>query len=274
MTAMSRVGALILLGLLTAVLLGTPSVWARDRGVDGHFTHRRSSHFVLYQDVAIDRYSGPFGSRQFERDVLEVLEESFDRVVGVLGVRPLRPVEVVVYDPAVFDGQFAGLFGFRAAGFYHGVIRIRGGTRISTELVRTLHHEYVHAALDGAAPGVTLPAWLNEGLAEYFEALALGKRRLSAGEITVLGEGRRREALPSLAAMSGATFAPLAPEQASLAYLKSYALIEHLVRGYGEAGLRRFVAHVLRTGNVERAAERAFRRSPAELESALHGDLQ
>jgi len=272
MTRMIRAGPPFLAGLLTVLLLGTAS--ARDRGVDGHFSHRRSSHFVLYQDVAIQRYSGPLGSRQFERDVLEVLEESYDRLAGVLGVRPHRPVDVVVYDPAVFDGQFANLFGFRAAGFYHGVIRIRGGTRISTELVRTLHHEYVHAALDGAAPGVTLPAWLNEGLAEYFEGLAIGKRRLSRGELVVLGEAQRQGALPPLAAMSGTSFAPLAQEQASLAYLKSYALIEYLVRGYGEAGLRRFVAQVLRTGNVERAAERTFRQSTAELESSLHGELQ
>jgi hypothetical protein len=262
-----------LAGLVTLVLLGPSLAQGRDRGVDGHFSHRRSSHFVLYQDVAIERYSGPFGSRQFERDVLEVLEESYDELARALGVRPLRPVEVVVYDPAVFDGQFARLFGFRAAGFYHGVIRIRGGTRISTELLRTLRHEYVHAALDGAAPGVALPAWLNEGLAEYFEALAIGKRRLSRGELIVLAEALPRGALPRLEAMSGTSFAPLAEDQAALAYLKSYALIEHLARAYGEAALRRFVAQVLRTGNVERAAKRAFRRSTAELEASLHAEL-
>ena len=32
------------------------------------------------------------------------------------------------------------------------------------------------------------PAWLNEGLAEYVEALALGRRRLSAGQYRVLIE--------------------------------------------------------------------------------------
>jgi hypothetical protein len=265
---------LILSGLLLVALLGSGPALARDRGVDGHFSHRRSSHFVLYQDVAIDQYSGPSGSRQFERDVLQVLEEAYDQLAQVLGVRPLRPVEVVVYDPGAFDAHFAGLFGFRAAGFYHGVVRVRGGTRVSTELLQTLQHEYVHAALDGAAPGVPLPAWLNEGLAEYFEARVIGKRHLSRGELLVLSDAYRRSILPPLSAMRGLSFAPLSQEQASLAYLESYALIEHLVRRYGEPSLRRFVAQVLRTSNVDRALERTYRRSPAKLEADLHAELQ
>jgi hypothetical protein len=237
------------------------------------FNERRSAHFVLYQDVAIDRYSGPTGSRQFERDVLDVLEEAHDSVAELLGVRPVRPVEVVVYDENVFDAQFGELFGFSAAGFYHGQIRIRGAARLSEALLRTLRHEYVHAALDGAGSGPALPAWLNEGLAEWFEAAAAGKRLLDRGELTLLSDAHRRGALPSLEALSGPSFSRLPPEQASLAYLKSYALIEHLARLHGEALLRRFIVHVIRTGNVERALQQTYRRTAGEIERDLHGEL-
>ncbi len=252
------------------------SAWAAggEGSVDGHFSHRRSSHFVLFQDVGIDRYSGRFGSRRFERDVLEILEDSYDRMAKILGVRPRAPLEVVVYDPEVFQGQFADLFGFRAAGFYHGVIRVQGGSRISTELVRTLQHEYAHAALDNTAPGVVLPAWLNEGVAEYFEAIAVGKRRLSAGELHLLTEASRHGTLPSLAALQGRSFANLGPDRASLAYLKSYAMIEHLARRYGEASLKRFVSNTLRTGNVDGALQRACRRSAADIERDLHAEFR
>ena len=221
---MSRIALLPLATFLGLMVWGPGESPAKDRGADGHFSQRRSSHFVLYQDVAIDHYSGPTGSREFERGVLDALEDSFDRVVKLLGVRPVRPVEVVVYDAEVFDTRFRDLFGFRAAGFYHGIIRVRGATRLSNDLLRTLQHEYVHAALDGASTA-TLPAWLNEGLAEWVEGVAVGKRHLSHSELALLVEALRRGKLPTLASLQGKSFAGLTPEQASLAYLKSYAVI-------------------------------------------------
>jgi hypothetical protein len=269
--------AMIRLLLLALPLLLTPALregWARDGGADGQFSQRRSTHFVLYQDVAIDHYSGPSGTRQFEREVLGILEDAYDRVVTLLGVRPLRPVEVVVYDPGVFDARYRNLFSFRAAGFYAGLIRIRGDSRISTGLVRTLEHEYVHAALDAAAPRIVLPAWLNEGLAEWAEARAIEKRRLSRGEAALLVESLEQGTLPSLASLSGPSFGNLGPEQASLAYLKSYAMIEYLARQHGEPLLRRLVGHVVRTGNVPRAFVRTYRRSPEEIETGLHAELR
>ena len=47
---------------------------AQARGADGKFEKRASSHFVLYQDVAIDESSGLRGSRRFEQLVLAELE--------------------------------------------------------------------------------------------------------------------------------------------------------------------------------------------------------
>jgi hypothetical protein len=260
------------LGALWIALVPAGSA-GRDEGADGHFNHRRSSHFILYQDVDIDRYSGPRGSRQFERDVLEVLENAFDSASQTLGVRPVRPIDVVVYDSEIFDTQFSSLFGFRAAGFYHGVIRIRGGERVSTDLIRTLHHEYVHAAMDAAAPNVRLPAWLNEGLAEWFEGLAVGKRYLSKGEALHLAAAKRSGELPAIASLNGSSFSQMGPERARLAYLKSYAFIEYLVRKYGQPSLRRFVAGVMRTGNVDRSSERAYRRNPQQLEADFDKEL-
>ena len=260
------------LGISSLLVAGGAS--ARDEGADGHFSHRRSSHFVLYQDVDIDRYSGPHGSRRFERDVLEVLESAFDRTSKTLSVRPVRTIEVVVYDPEVFDAQFSSLFGFGAAGFYHGVIRIRGGKQVSTDLVRTLHHEYVHAALDAAGPNVTLPAWLNEGLAEWFEGISVGKRHLSRGEALRLASAKQKGELPALASLNGSSFAQMDRERARLAYLKSYAFVEYLVRKYGEPSLRRFVAGVIRTGNIERSMVRTYRRKPEQIEVDFDAELQ
>lgn len=246
---------------------------AAARGADGKFEKRTSSHFVLYQDVAIDEASGLRGSRRFEQLVLAELEAAYDRLQALLGLEPLRPLDVVIYDPEVFDRQFAGLFRFPAAGFYGGVICVRGDTVLGVELSRVLHHELVHAALDAAMPSTQLPAWLNEGLAEWFEARASGKRYLNERELAVLGHYHSQGALFPLAQLSEPSFSGFGPAAAQLAYLQSYGMLEHLSRLSGERALRVFVEEIVRTRNLPRALERAFRANLPELEAGFQAGL-
>jgi len=228
---------------------------------------------VLYQDVAIDESSGLRGSRRFEQLVLAELENAHDRLDALLGLEPPRPIQVVIYDPEVFDRQFAGLFRFPAAGFYGGVICVRGDTVLGVELSRVLHHELVHAALDAAMPSTRLPAWLNEGLAEWFEARASGKRYPTEREQAVLAHYFQQGALFSLAQLSTPSFQGLGPRAASLAYLQSYGMLEYLSRIAGERGIKIFVEEIVRTRNLPRASQRAFRADLGELEAGFHAEL-
>jgi hypothetical protein len=191
----------------------------------------------------------------------------------LLALRPSRKLSVSVWDPALFDAQFAGLFRFPAAGFYGGSIHVRGGDRVTESLVRVLHHELVHAALDAEAPNLILPAWLNEGLAEWFEARAVGKRALSGGEQSALERVARGGALASLAELSAPAFGGLRADAASLAYLQSYAFVDFLARTGGERSLVELWVAVLRSGSVERGVRRAFRRDLGELEQAFRQSL-
>jgi len=243
------------------------------RGADGKFEKRTSSHFVLYQDVAIDESSGLRGSRRFEQLVLAELETAYDRLHALLGLEPPRPIEVVIYDPVIFDRQFAGLFRFSAAGFYAGVIRVRGDTALGIALSRVLHHELVHAALDAAMPSTALPGWLNEGLAEWFEARASGKRHLSDRELAVLAHFRRQGGLFSLAQLSSPSFVRFGPDAAALAYLQSYGMLTYLARIGDERALRGLVEEIVRTRNLARAIQRAFRADLAELEAGFQAEL-
>jgi hypothetical protein len=259
-------------GLLAAALLAVPAP-ARDRGADGEWSERRSSHFVLLQDVAIDQRGGFGGSVRFERQVLATLEDAYDRLHALLGLRPDRPIVVQVYDPAIFDATFAGLFRFPAAGFYQGVIRIRGDTVVTLDLQRVLSHELVHAAFDALAPSLVLPAWLNEGVAEWFEARAVGKRLLSAGELAALQRASRAGALFGLPALSTPSFVGYDARAAGLAYLQSYGMIEHLARRHGERKLRDFVRDVVRGRRIDRPFERTYRFDLAELPGRFAADL-
>ena len=239
---------------------------AKNRGADGNFEKRVSSHFALYQDVAIDRTSGLRGSRHFENEVLATLETAYDQLDDWLGLRPDRRIDVVIYDPQIFDHHFGGLFRFSAAGFYSGTIHIRGAVQVHNALRRTLYHELVHAAFDAEAPAMELPGWLNEGLAEWFEARAVGKRQLSPGEYRVLSMLASQDRLFTLWQLSGASFGHLGPEPAQVAYLQSYAFIDYLTRSHGDRSLRRLCATLLRKRNLERAIRLTYRADLDDLE--------
>ncbi len=262
----ARAARLLIASLAMAMPLAALAIGDSGRGADGKFEKRSSSHFVLLQDVDIDRSSGFRGSRRFEQQLLAELEGAYKSLDERLGLRPERPIEVYVYDPAIFDAQFAGLFKFPAAGFYGGVIRVRGETVVTDALVRTLHHELVHAALDAEAPHLIHPAWLNEGLAEWFEARTIGKRRLSTREegylVNLAAEGR----LFSLADLSAPNFGHLGPNGARLAYLQSYAFMEYLARSHGERRLRDVVSEYVRSGDLHRAFRRTYRADLEQLE--------
>ena len=255
------------------VALAAGVALARDRGADGKWSTRRSSHFELFQDVALERYSGPDGSRAFETALLSVLESAHTRVRDGLGVEPRNRVRVFVYDPGVFDSAFSSRFGFRAAGFWDGAIQVRGGTRVSAQLVGTLTHEYVHAALASLAPPEIWPAWLNEGLAELFERASLGRVQLTTSEDAELrGAVARGQWIP-LANLGGSSFSQLGQADAQLAYLESFACAERMLRRYGRERVERLVEELAKTRMLERSLQRALRTDLATLEAELIAEL-
>jgi hypothetical protein len=180
---------------------------------------------------------------------------------------------VLVYDPARFDAAFAGQFRFPAAGFYQGVIRVRGDTQLTDRLSRVLHHELVHAALDAAAPTLWLPGWVNEGTAEWFEGRTGGEHRLGSQERAVLSALAQRGELYGLAALAPPTFAGFAPRPAQIAYLESHALIEFLARQRGEHSLANFIAALIRSRSLDRALRRVYKMDAAELEQRFLSEL-
>jgi len=259
--------------LVAACSLTLLPATARARGADGEFDQRRSSHFVLHQDVVIDQSGGLHGSRHFEQQVLVELERAYDALGEWLALRPRRRIDVVVYDPARFDAAFAGRFRFPAAGFYHGVIRVRGDTQLTVALSRVLHHELVHAALDAAAPTLWLPGWVNEGVAEWFEARTDGQREIGLRERAALASLARQGGLASLSALAMPSFAGLDARDAQVAYLQSYALIDYLARLEGERSLAKFLAELIQSRNLDRALHRVYRLDAATLEARFAREL-
>lgn len=258
---------------IAPLLFFVHSAAAIDKGADGKFTKRDSAHFVLLQDVDIDESSGLRGSRQFEQGVLRVLEQAYESLDRYLGLRPPRKIQVVIYDSAIFDENFSGLFRFPAAGFYGGVIRIRGDVLIHQGLVNVLHHELVHAALDVARPSLAYPAWFNEGLAEWFESRATGKRSLSFGEHQFLLGHAGAGQLFSLATLNTGSFGHLQPREAQLAYLQSYAFFQYLASTHGEGTLSSLVERYIRTSDLLRSFRKIYRMDLETLEKRFYAGL-
>jgi hypothetical protein len=242
---------------------------AQGRGADGKFETRTSAHFTLYQDVDIDEAGGFHGSRRFEQEILSELERAFSSLESLLGLRPPRRLSVVIEDPALFDQKFAGLFRFPAAGFYAGVIRVRGDVGLTADLARTLHHELVHAVLDAVAPSLVFPAWINEGLAEWFEWRANGKRGLSSREQAILSHLAQNHMLQPMNVLSLPAFSRLDGRSAAIAYLQSYAMVDFLDRKGGERNLARFVEELIRSRNLDRALNRTYRMDLRDLEEGF-----
>lgn len=268
-----RAGRSVATGIAIA-LVWIGSAAAIDRGADGHFEERTSSHFVLLQDVDIDETAGLRGSRRFEQVTLDELERAYESLDDLLGLRPPRRIKVVIYDPRVFDSQFRGLFRFPAAGFYAGVIRVRGDVQMSVALSRVLHHELVHAALHMANPSFGYPAWLNEGLAEWFEARAHGKRQLGPREAAALSRAAANGRLFSLHQLTVPSFAHLAGGDAQAAYLQSYGFVSFLARRHGESTLARLVDDLWRSRNVERSVRKIFRADLSALEGRFIAEIR
>jgi hypothetical protein len=260
--------------LVFSMSAGVPAHAFGDRGADGEYDERSSSHFTLYQDVDIDRSSGFYGSRRFEQAVLKVLEDAYRSLDTALGMRPRSTIIVTIHDPDVFDHRFAGMFRFPAAGFYGGTIHIRGETVVSDRLIQVLHHELVHAAFDASLPTTVLPAWFNEGVAEWFEASAIGQHQLMDWQTQVLAEKLRAEKLFSLHDLSAPNLAGFGPHAARLAYLESYGFIDFLTQLRGERRLRDLCKRFIRTGNLDDSLRRIFRSDLKDLEASFFEGLR
>jgi hypothetical protein len=265
--------AQLCLAIFAGAWLFAPAAVA-GRGADGEYEERRSSHFTLYQDVDIDRSSGLYGSRRFEGLVLKTLEEGYHSLENLLGMRVREQITVTIHDPRIFDERFSGIFRFPAAGFYGGSVHIRGATIMNDRLIQVLHHELVHAAFDAQMPIHDLPAWFNEGVAEWFEGRSVGRRLLTAGQLGFLARQAREGGLFSLADLNTRSFGHLSPELAQLAYLQSFAFMEFLTRNHGDRRMRDLCRSLVRVGNLEVAFKRTYRKSLEDLEADYHADLR
>jgi tetratricopeptide (TPR) repeat protein len=189
-------------------------------------------------------FDGPVQQKLAAR-ATSVLSAAFWRIGKSLGAYPSAPINVILYS----ERQFHDITGAPewSAGGFDGQIRlpVRGATQNLGEFDRVLTHELTHAMLKSIASR-NLPAWLNEGLAMYFEGrdTAMSERRLAAARLFV-----------PLAVLQ-TSFARLNSAQAVIAYEESAFATRALVDRIGPAGVGQLLQDLGTGQTMDQAIER------------------
>jgi tetratricopeptide (TPR) repeat protein len=227
-------------------LLQSVSAWRREASAHQTFEERR-----------YDRFRVMFEGRSEESLAVQatrVLESAFFRIGGKLGEYPSDTIVAVLYTEKQFRDitrapEWSG-------GLYDGRIRIpAAGALQKPDLFEcVLTHELTHAMIAGIVP-TGVPAWLNEGLAQYFDG---SDPREAAGRMKAIGIS-----IPLRLLHRG--FARMTATQAQVAYDESLLAVTVMMERPAFGWIR--LLHRLADGETFDDAIRNFGFSYSDLEA-------
>ncbi len=207
-----------------------------------------ASAYRSFESVKDDRFTvmfeGPVEQRLATR-ATRVLGGAFWRIGKTIGAYPSSPITVILYT----EQQFRDITGVPewAAGGFDGQIRlpVRGALQNLAEFDRVLTHELTHAMLRGVASR-NVPAWLNEGLAMYFEGYdpQAVERGLASARLFV----RLADLKTSFARLDGT--------QAAVAYAESLFATGALLDRIGADGLAQLLQDLDGGQSIDAAVQR------------------
>jgi hypothetical protein len=194
---------------------------------------------------------------------------------------------VVVFNNAddfrEYSRRAVGMTHGSLAGYYHLKTDEAGNTFFelvtfeSADLWQVLAHEGFHQFI-GYEMGLTIPTWLNEGMAQYFENNSVRNGRLIPGEIdprrlasaqAVIRAGKA-PAVAELLAMDRQTFYT----NAEVTYPVSWALVYYLMtrdsRDFQTSQFRRYLQDLKWSGNDAVSFRRRFGRESGQWEADFH----
>ncbi len=222
----------------------------KELGVEGSFTKKETYNFNLEYDGEEDRKLGEL--------VLDILQDVSSDVGSDLDFYQKEPINVILYTRR----QFVGITDAPSwsDGVFDGCIRIPvgGGNIDKTALSAVLHHEYTHAVIHTEISG-HVPAWLDEGVAQYEEHWAV---RRKAGDFAPVPLG----SLDS-------TFTKLDATKAREAYAESLSVVRYYVNTYGMYSLSQLIKAMGRGKDVSAAMKYAAGVSLPDFEREWREDL-
>lgn len=207
---------------------------------------------VVWHDISAERVQA----------VTDDVSQRLEAVKSLLGLDSVSTMKAVIINgrrealeafPLVSGAARRGhLYGGFAFGQY-GLFVLAG---LGEEgMVHEATHLLLHQAVD--SPLARVPAWLNEGLAMYFEAESHGREAIVAGAV-------RDKSLLRLAAMNAV---PGRPEDVRLFYAQSWSLVRHIVDTHGEERMAALLRAVNGGSSIDQAASEVYGMSLQQIES-------
>jgi len=189
--------------------------------------------------------------------MLEIAGATLDRMRPVLGIDPKVPLHIVTY-ANYQDMKVALPFRSRTTatqlitqGMAFKEERVLLVLGADNSFEGTTSHEFTHLLVADAAGRAIgrVPAWLNEGLAEYANVEDSGEydRYLQRA----IAEGKLRP-LWHLGTFSGT------PSEIILSYGEGKSVVEYLIATYGEAKMVDLLGGIKRTFDIDKALEQAY----------------
>ncbi|MDP3919555.1 MAG: peptidase MA family metallohydrolase [Candidatus Omnitrophota bacterium] len=214
----------------------------------------REKHFII-------KYRGE--DMRFEGyELRELLRQTYRDLSKTLGYYFNHKVVVVLYDQKEF-AEITRLPHW-AAGVYDGKVRMpiykQGFQEIDLKALTV--HEVTHAFVAGMSSR-RAPAWVNEGLAEYFE------RQVQPGDDLVLKAAIKTNTLIAVdkLMLPGITGSLNDPLLITLFYDQSYSLVRYMIDRYGLFRMKKLLEEFGKGSNSDEALRKVLRISPLKLEA-------
>lgn len=236
----------------------------------------RSKNFLLIGNAA-EKDIRRVGTR------LEEFRETFRHIFPKMNVASPVPINVIVFKngssytpfkPRLTDGKIdTSIAGYFQSGEDVNYITLSAEGE-DNKTFAVILHEYVHSLVKVQYGNFPVPAWFNEGLAEYYETF------------TIENNSKIRVGLPQQHNLSLLQQNPLTPLRAllnltntqlsnsgdrprDLFYAQSWALIHYLMQSGRSDSLTKFMELLQSDSSPEKAFQAAFQTTYAEMEKQL-----
>lgn len=214
---------------------------------------------------------------------LEQFREFFRLQFPHLNLKSALPVRVVIFassnsyrqfQPLRADGSVdAAAVGYFQAGLDANYIAFPLGDKPASA-PHTIYHEYVHFIVHNNLARGNVPAWLNEGLAEYFQTFRTengSRARLGEPQQALLRLLESESLIPFDVFLTTDNFAlkNQGNHGRTVFYAQSWALVHYLQTGARRAEFDKFLALLLAGKSSGEAFQLAFQTNRAGLEKEL-----
>ncbi len=220
---------------------------------------------------------------------LEQFREVFSRLLPSLKLASPVPTTVIVFksDSAfkpykpVADGKTVKVAGYFQAGREVNYIALSTEDR-SEGSFRTIFHEYVHLLVNNTLGRSGVPAWFNEGLAEYYSSFEIAdSRKVSLGMLIpshlYLLRSSKLLPLETLFAVDYHSLHRNKQDAVGLFYAEAWAFVHYLIQGNeGKNVLRMntFLELLFKNTDARTAFTQAFQTDYPGMEKELKSYIQ